>query len=414
MDKLIIDLTRANFGTEDQLVNEATSYSYAKHVLPNNTVIVRRQIQRIQNIHKIREEIIVNGLPEIINRVTALISGFLADKTVGTVYILTFNRAVFEVTNFLPDADKVRVVIQSFSQARRAAGFNVKQQFSWPEHIVAQDEAVKVLVEALKLYRANTKQSAIRKTDLRFVLGQVDARFRRDSSTPLPQGCVTALLVAASQSSVIALDATNDESNPYIWLSGTTVDHVIEATDGQGSSSVDAVSRSQKFLDTLKANKLGPFSKIRPKLYGSIESEIASGPVSIGDLITRAICAVRGGNPDGNVPWRMVREFIINLLTLRPVLLDEQGSPLVPSFRTLSVKVYQLCPDWRRDLDGELVLSLVKAGHEIVLSDIPSLAGALLLARDETAIDHMSSVIGHLLETQRIMESEENHRLVLP
>jgi hypothetical protein len=149
-----------------------------------------------------------------------------------------------------------------------------------------------------------------------------------------------------------------------------------------------------------------------PKKFG-----LVSGPIPIGTLIDRALASAKETviaeihRPD-SFPWRKVREFLMLLLSRRPVLTMPDGSLVALTFGNLSNDVTALQSNWKLELDGELVLGIVK-GTSISLHDMYSMTGALLLDRSEENVEYIFRVVKHLLEKGRLAEVHDDHGMHL-
>jgi hypothetical protein len=134
---------------------------------------------------------------------------------------------------------------------------------------------------------------------------------------------------------------------------------------------------------------------------------MSAGPTTVGELLMRTIDLTRSGEGERNrYPWRAVREFLIHLLSRRPILLTADGNPIAPTFGTLEKQVADLVPTWRLDLDGELLIELATRIPDLQLADANGIAGALFFDRSVEAESHVSATISHLLKEGRLSLSD--------
>ncbi len=459
--KLIIDVTRANPDTEGSLVQRAVSaYPSVSRV----DITILRVTHQMSAVTFGQEVVLPSGTHYslVANVVFEQLRQMLNVAFDQAVVVFTFHKVVFELNARLTTDQQMRVTFRSFSslwqhttsyagpQGLRSASSSAESAlqagstmsgeppsedilpslatnrpvpqrqpmttFRWPHELMPIDDAVTFLVAALREVSATAPAKAVRQTDVRAILARLDNRFEKANPLASFPGFISALLRAAEDRDAIAIDRL-DINNPRIWLSA-------EAAGADNRRFLQVArrshSRSQEFLDSLRRQRLGPFSNIRRQLFDALEMVINDGPVALGELLRKTIDVTRSsiqtqGLEAGRYPWRHVREFLTELLTRRPVLVGLDGSSVAPSFVTLATPIAGIHPDWRSQLDGELTVALVAGGVDIRLADVSALAGALYFERSDHTEAEAATVISKLLEIGRIEESDDDqHRLVLP
>jgi hypothetical protein len=174
-------------------------------------------------------------------------------------------------------------------------------------------------------------------------------------------------------------------------------------------------SRSDELVDCLRAQRLGPYSRIRRGLFDVLENVVKDKAVAakgFSSVLSTAIDRAKEAMPDGPackpIPWRGVKVFLRDMLLRRPVLVAADDVRIGSGFGTLTIPVVGLVADWKLELDGELVIALVRSGVRLHLSDPPNIAGALFNDRSSEAEAMAGEVIDFLIETGRLQESKEH------
>ena len=442
--KLILELTRAYPSTELKMFDIA--YNRYSDVAHDDIVVLRREDQ---DAMPFGEQHTLPRIPTpalVLATVQHLLTHFLEDPALDRIDVYTYNGAVFDAVSGLTPELRTKVQVAPFSGLRArsysmvrsipapqpqerqpqsepgisaatavapalSVSAHISREFRWPTELIPIETALDALFRALAKKRAYSMNVGVRKTELRALLSVEDPLL--DKTRAAVPGIMTALLRRAADKSVVEVEPGN-LPNPRVWLADTPENVVRKAAFEAGRLARTRPSRSQHFLNVLREARLGPFSSIRSRLYDELERLVTESPITLTDLLKRCIDRTRSAeaDPDG-YPWRSVREFLINLLSRRPVLLDEAGASFCPSFSTLDRRVASLAPNWRLDLDGEMVIEL--AGKvDIALFDIDALAGALYFDRSDEYNAYITSVILRVLSEKRLVDSQKEHRLVVP
>lgn len=161
-------------------------------------------------------------------------------------------------------------------------------------------------------------------------------------------------------------------------------------------------SRSDEFVDGLKAAKMGPFSRHRALIMDHIEVLIGEkrGEITVADLIEQVIDRMRAEANGDNFPFRMLREFLNRWPSLGEVLEDREGKAIRADWTGAEVAVHSLHSASRRKLDGIRVIVFAEQFHDITLADDEYLAGARYNGRDHTR--KVRDVISYLLNSEQV------------
>jgi hypothetical protein len=276
---------------------------------------------------------------------------------------------------------------------------------------MSEEDAVEALVRAIG---ASGEQDQV---DLRPLLQRLDQRFdKRSGGFATSPGFISRVVgLGVKQGLVFTVG-----EHPRVTVKLTEAGHkLVEAApprdvedlaepaasppDRRGGpqigpgESVRQQSRSDRFVTALRQAHLGPFMDVRTKVYEEIDHALESGPKPLRSLVRNAVKAVRESDPSRDLPWSRVTQFVEQLMVRRPVALS--GEELVaPGWSTGTRQINGMVAQWHLLLDGELVLQLVDAGHEIRWEDLPELAGALYAGRSETLIERVFNVVQNLAD----------------
>lgn len=397
-----------------------------------------------------------------------------------TISVYSFHSSVFSLQNRISNEKLQYINFQPWSSLPssnvnyygKPRSNNVSKM--WPHQFMPIDEAIRLLHSTLTKLQANDPEKIITRGDLRAILSAEDARFSKTNSQANMPGLFGILVQEAVRRGIIKADE-KDTSNPRIWLTwkdvnasmigeseiqhGQEVESQKEAflqggeseevvlqeekskdkgaelqslgqtilksklmpeSKGRPQQFVKPKSTSEKYITILHSLNLGPFSRIRPRLYDSFENIVNNNrPIIFRSLLSSCIDTVKGdekfAEENKNIPWRRVSAFLKNLLARCPVVLDVNQNAIVPSFSTLLAEVDTLVSDWRKELDGELIIALIENNADISIHDLPSLTGALYLSREDEWENYVSDIISHLLRKGKIIESAApGYRLEVP
>jgi len=425
--RVIADITKANPGTEERLF-ESLSRSVAGASHDVTVICFDSQSDRVRSSHpafKIKS--LQYGthytlIASIVKDLLLEMGAILSDE--DSVMVLSFHREVLTLGLEFQAQLKVPSEFQSWSTLWKGLGsptlthaYLPAQAFRWPVTLMTMQEALRVLLSALRKSGAIDLSTATRQAELRYLLAANDPRFSKQNPAASVPGLIAHLVKAAEERNLIELDRS-DIVNPHLWLRGGSASSVDERPS-RISEQEKKSSRSEELINMLKAIDLGPFSVIRPYLYDALAEVMGGGPNTVRFVLAQSVELTRTKCNDANLrtnnyPWRKVRQFLINLMTRCPVLLDSAGQTVIPSFLTLSREVVALRQNWKEELEGELIIALVEAGAEIQLIDIPLLAGALYFSRQSEDEERVDTIISYLIQKGTLAESATvPRRLVL-
>jgi hypothetical protein len=425
MNKLIGDITRPQFQSAPRLVE--TLKAHARNGQPTEFVCLESQVPLL-NSAALKLESVPSGthFSDIANLIwSKFIDPFVSTGKItdDRLEIVTNHKAVFELAQRIPSPFKGKVtfsawsrIYQGLSEAAKAELRNAISMRPAITSFLPTEEILAVLRDALTTANATEPGKAIRCTSLRPFLAARDSRFSKDNPQTNMPGFITQLVRLAADSGVIKVDQGKDRANPSIWLAAPASPAVQKSVKSENART--STSRSQGFIDRLGAKGLGPFSKVRPRLFAALQDLVTESSrkhraLPLSQLITETITRTkaemtRERSVPEIYPWRHIRTFLIELLSRRSVLLDEKQQPISVGFQKLSAKVSALVPDWELELEGELILALVESSAELKLHDLNQLAGALYLDRSDKFENKVAEVIAFLLGKKRLVESEDH------
>ena len=438
MNYIIADITRAWAGSEASLLR-AMLQLYENVESSNITIVCYQDQQNAANLVKM--DFHIHSLPrgvhytQIAENVWSLIYPEIDGLSKSDqILILSFHTEVLKLESRIEPHFKPYISFIHWSTATGGISPEksiVSKRALWPEEVISRNEALSILTEALQNERALERSSAIRQADLRFYIGQIDNRLSKSGPLGSTPGLIKLLVESAESRQLIEVDRSTDKVNPFIWIRNAKLKSPAKDKSVQPDLiSGKSKSRSQEYMDILRTRDLGPFSSIRETLYDCLESVVRKGnrkrarPITImttlGAAIDETIAICNNTNNKGKIdaerfPWRRVRQFLINIMIRRPVLLNEHKQIVAPSFSSVAMIVTGLKENWRNDLEGELIIALVESGIGIHLVDTPSLAGALFVSRTDKDEHRIGEIIQYLLNEKRLIESGAPHyRLEIP
>lgn len=268
---------------------------------------------------------------------------------------------------------------------------------------VSDSEAVALLVEVLKQKGADSPAKAIKKTALRPLMSERDARFFKANPATGNAYYIGSLLTRARAAGLIEVEAR--ANNADIWLgrpSQMNLMGVSRAAAPTPAAMNDApkprLSSEEHYDQILRSNTMGPFANVRDELYAALE-EILSRKLTLDKLLTECITTAKSklqGERDKGIPWGKVRAFFVALLTRCPVLRDSDGKPVTPCFQSMRAVIESVDADFKEKLDGELVLFILENGAEIRYVDMPALVATLYMTREEKFENRLTDVLARL------------------
>jgi len=186
------------------------------------------------------------------------------------------------------------------------------------------------------------------------------------------------------------------------------------------------VYRSEVFQEILKNRRLGPFPDHRPLVYIAVEELIGSGvKVRVSELLQRAVsdakaAAAERNKASGMEPrvddrlWAGIAKFSEQLLLDAKVLIGPEGEALGSDWKSRSLPVHELAPNWRAMCDGLLILGLVDEGEEISSVEAKNISRAIYHSSSEENENRVNDAVLHLLDQGILEESPKGLRRVPP
>lgn len=321
------------------------------------------------------------------------------------VNVISFNTFVLRSSEQLDAADRNRVRLLPWSQASRIErpfGEDIQQIDSknnhWPLPTISLDDALKILEQVLNERKAHNEQSAIRKTTIRGLISTKEPKFTK-SATGDVKGIISVLIAQAEAKGLVTLNRGADANNPTLWLA--------KPHEASTSQTKLPMATPEPFADILKGLGMGPFPNFRDDMYDAMESLVDcsdSSKPTLQQLISKSVAKIkeRHAGMHTGFSWTAVSSFLTKLLSESTVTLKEDGTILPPSFENMHVQVYSFVSDWKKQLDGHLIVSILKAGRSIEFFDTPELTGTLYLTRDDTYQARLHEVVKYLKDTSKI------------
>lgn len=408
MTTVVVDISRAWPSTESKLITKAHEQHNDE---ATKLVVVGFDHQRPASDTPgvtARFESLGAALPpgQIVERIAALISSF-QDRVV----VFSFHP---EVIGRQGDLSSVAFEAESLNQFTERPTTKV----SWPADFVRLPEAVDLLSDALRARGHTSSERAASKTSLRDLLIAKDQRFDKShSAAAATPGLITLLLEEATKRGLV--ECQGREPRVQVWLSEHAPGSARSAVPPRGRE--EERTRSGLFRLLLKDAEFGPFAQTRERIYDAIEHLSKEGPgmFSESELINRAMTKARTEAPEmlgpdlprDEYPWNRLRVFVRRLLSLSPVLMDEDGTSFRPSWQTMSTPVHGLASDWRLHLESELVFQLIRLCDDICYEDIEDIAGALLGRRDSAQINEIQVSLTRLMDEGRVVIDDTTQAL---
>jgi hypothetical protein len=184
------------------------------------------------------------------------------------------------------------------------------------------------------------------------------------------------------------------------------------------------VYRSEVFQGILIKRRLGPFPDHRPLIYDAVEKLITAGTeVRVSELLQRAVAdaktaATERNKAAGREPrvddrlWAGISKFSEQLFLEAKVLIGPEGEALGTDWRSRSLPVHSLAPNWRAVCDGLLILGLVDEGENISSVEAKNIARAIYHSSSEESENRVNDAVLNLLERGILEEAPEGLRRV--
>jgi|GEM_PF-5370335 len=365
---LIIDITKARPGTA--LVNVTRVRDRHPHVTDD-------QIQIICTTHQ---------RPELA-RLYPGASALPGDSPTG-VALARFIQKTFlnRAESFTPDAplivasyhpevlelgDALPAEVRDRVHFTRVVVPSSDQLSAWPNDRLPLNEAIPHLLRVLREHNVS-EQNARRRSQIPRLLSD-DAVFQPIFATRWT-GLTGILLKEAIRQRLVATDPRGgDAGDPWVWLPEPKSES-SKASPAIAPPSPDRTDTG-KIIDILRTLTYGPFSNVRETLFDALEESVQTKG-TLGDVIESAVAGAKTKLQNATYPWRYVRRFLERLLTDVPVLLDESGNPVKPSFETLETRIAALANNWRNLLTGQIIYKAI-VGAGAIPFDLVSLTEAL-------------------------------------
>jgi len=427
VETLLGDVTRANAGTEADLVSRLVAH---RPIGPERllTVVCRTsQINSVSaavptaSVFEVDESSDYRTVASVVSNLTrqALQAG--ATK----ISVFSFHGVVFDLASRFPPPTTEFLGWKTVPYAHNSQV--TSSRWEWPQDL-PESEAVEFLKRALKGAGAHGSDTGIRQTNLRYVLEREDDRLKKTHPVGRTQGLISHIVKAAEQRGLLEIK-DRETINPLVWLREPAQAHSEQVPKPAAATSVAAKlppkrqSRSQQFINALREANYGPYSDYRLALYSHVRDAVAQAnphgarqlQAILRDAVERMkaqIAGRYGKQKADDFSWRKLHEFLGKLVTRNPVMLDDMLEPTYPSFATLSTQIRELAPRFEIELDGVLVVELVSRVRDISVHDLPQLAGALYMDRTDADVDRISEVVGLLRERGNIVEGEGDSRFL--
>jgi len=400
MTTAIIDITRANMNTERRLV-ETVVERYQGQL--TRRIVVGFDSQK-DNLGPVGAAVEFRSLgewlgePKVNQQIGLLIRSLTDANTHPPCLVFSFHHSVMNKQDNLTDLrDRFNVVpLRDFT---RAANFISE----WPEELMPEDEAMGILVRALRRGNA-TSVTPVLKTNLRPLLEAEDPRFRKDyhRAAALP-GLITTLLATGQSHGLIMLSGA--EPKVTIWPTDNAKELLSDLNDrpdlvSESSTALEArdqmvaapgrtdkaqagvqvlpPSEQENILyaqcvDSLRRVDFGPFSAVRVDFFKAI-LEVTRDfedqtPPTPREVCREAVARTRekATTPEvkdryGRSTWAKLEDFGIQALARAGFLRGEDGqvAPDNPFLLTRSRISLPLPDDLDFWLDAEVILQIIR------------------------------------------------------
>ncbi|WP_043639050.1 hypothetical protein [Nonomuraea candida] len=452
MVRAIIDITRANPGTERKLVEAVLAQDGGRFSARPLVTGFNNQESRLSGIAAmVQFASLGDWLPEAeINEQTARLAATPASeagRSGDTVLIYSFHHSILNLEGAVGSVSPRPLTTPLRAYARNTAIILTE----WPDELMPLDQAVASLAATLAREGA-TVERPVAKTNVRPQLVRQDPRFdkRAHPSAALP-GLITLLLEKARDRGLIQTVGVDPGTQVYLTAAGQAyaaaahaVPH-LPATAGSGSgsgaasgaevaasdpvgitaggSSGGGQDRSALFQTILRQTDFGIFPQVRQDFYAhmkQIAAELGDGPPTSRELCRQAARRTKEGAPDkikqsrrdeskGEIPkdaypWKKLEQFGMRALARAGLLAGPDGRSIGDGdpWRIPSARVASLPDDLADLLDGEMVVEIIRKCPDVGWQDCESLAGAVLDGRSDDDSDRIAGIVVMLIEQGRI------------
>jgi len=319
----------------------------------------------------------------------------------------------------------------------------------WPASLMPLDEALTALARALM--RGTDVAVRVLKTNIRPLLVQEDPRFDKQNNPDAARpGLISMLLELAHKEGLVTIIGTEPRVYISVTQKGIARSGMAAASSSPRSVAVadvrqvggdDPVSaaasgaqavqetRSRMFQNVLRANSFGVYPEFRQKLWQQfikLAQEAGDLPRTARELSREATARTREEadpfikRPKNKVPlpkeqyaWKGLEEFAMRALARAGLLSDESGARVqdVPWLIPDATVVLPLPDDLGLRLDAEMIAELVRNVDDIGWEDRRELAGALLDERSDETSDRVEAMIRLLLQEHKLEWDQKRYVL---
>ncbi|MEE3067569.1 MAG: hypothetical protein VYA67_27145 [Actinomycetota bacterium] len=404
MPTTILDLTRANPGTESELVLAALTASAGQPTTLIGYAPQREAVPADADINFIESD---GYPPSVASAIATAVRKLSTDDAPISVY--SFHRSV--VRREEPELTGLGSHIAFQTGARLLPAVpRARRTDEWPNELIELDEALKYLREVLT--ESGATREPIYKAAIRNLLKAKSHKF--DSKSGLPgadtPNLMTILLSNAEEQGMI--DQIGREPSVRVRLKGDSTtasrsDVVVESIEAPGK-------RRSDLFQSILMDGIGLFSDVRELFLERLEeilaAQVGARERPAGVVVKQAIKRTREDAPDtffrksnrdlpkDKYPWRKLEGFALLILSRAGIIVDADKEPFSdPSpWAVKSGEFITLPENWKTRVDGELILELVRAQAEVTWADGVDLAGALWCNREDEYIDRIDAAIMYL------------------
>jgi hypothetical protein len=432
--KAIIDITRANSGTERKLVGEVLEQDSSEFTRRPVVVGFDGQKAALGGVSGMVEFHPVGTWipePEIARIIAGLIRTSITTESQIRCKIYSFHPSILAKQGDLAPFDGAIDVIplRNFIKNTQNAGTE------WPDELMPLDTALGILVQSLETANA-TADSPVTKTDIRQLLTVHDRRFSKQAHpmAALP-GFITLLLNKGVERGLIQIAGVDPKVKVFLpskteglaelaqtkeRISPAPSLGTMDATPaGTMQLNTEDEGRSKLFQTILRRTDFGVFPEVRMQFYShmqEIANERGAESLTARELTRAAVARTRDGAPPvfegrkkGDLSkekyaWRKLEEFGMRAMARAGLLRgdDDKTTPDIPWLIPNSIVKTPLPDDLPVRLDAEMILEIIRHCPNIGWDDRIELAGAILNGRSEELTDRIERMILLLMAEQKI------------
>ena len=458
--QLIIDLTKANVGSEVTCARSAYRSIAADNVCPPDIALVLRmdQVWVKSEFPGARLEIVDDFL-QAPSAVSRMLSQASSGSASAVVMLFSYNGAVLRLA-YRP-WQNVRVLPSSFSGLRIAPPFAPSRtapeggipDLIWRfDRIAPLEDALKVLLDVLRRNGYRSESQAVRQASIRPLMA-ADSRFSGKSATTGTGGMMKQLVAIAEARGQLGVSWV-DRVNPLIWIKDERVVNAAVATsDGNATSfsperdgavteipsnlaipptrtaTIDTtqvkgpgidvpvktdVPRSRTLGSVLRDENMGPFAEARSAMETAIDKLGTTG-LSVDELISRAVDDSRTqlGESVKKQPWLSIGNFYRRILLKWGALLDEDGRPIGPGWGSGPTRVKSMSENWTVQIDAAMLLALIEKVDDISDRDAKHLARAIYHRASPEDVDKITRAVVELIRQGKVEQIDREGVSVL-